>query len=387
MPQLTNRDYIQEKMRLQLAGSVPVWAIPVGILAVLLVSARSPRPQAPWLVGGAIAAYAVWDIRQKDEALRQSYRDPGVMEKHLSRRDKEHLVEIYHRLPPDLPLGELLPLPIVEATAVEIQEPQTEETPVAVNKPESPANGLILERQPSWNDGEHLFMVGLSGGAKTTVLQGITAQCDGDVYYLTIKTDDTAPPDWQAYRLHKFAGDRFLLQLSWVVDTLEQAVQKGEKHRLIIDEYVSIKDTAVGACKLLPANHPMKGMAIRFENLVNCYIRTGRSDGHYLGLLSQTPNGTDNFASAKTQQGLRIILCASERSSEKFRFFAAWAKQLFRDLVSKDIDAHLSSVQSGYWHLYADAGRLVLNQTKKSSVEQVPCEPCPVPMMGYSDEF
>ncbi|MEM6838845.1 MAG: hypothetical protein AAF609_18565 [Cyanobacteria bacterium P01_C01_bin.120] len=247
-----------------------------------------------------------------------------------------------------------------------------------------------IRKRPSWPDGEHLFMVGLSGGAKTTVLQGITAQIDSPVVYLTIKSDDTVPPNWLAYRLDKFAGLQLLRQLDWLLDTLETWVRQGKKHRLVIDEYVSLKDAAKSACKLINARDEdwgyLKGVADRFEGLVKTYIRAGRSDGHYLGLLSQTPNGTDNFDSAKTQQGLRVFLCASERSSEKFRFFVPWAKQMYADLITPEIETELRVISSGFWHLFADGGSLVLNQTEPPSVKTVGCKPCPTSGFTQSPE-
>lgn len=257
-------------------------------------------------------------------------------------------------------------------------ESTTETSPL----PTAPNQAMLTSKDPKWPDGEHLFMVGLSGGAKTTVLQGITAQTKDPVVYLTIKTDDKAPPHWHAYRLDKFAGEKLLNQLLWLLDTLESWVRSGKKHRLVIDEYVSLQDAAKAACKLLPKEDERKSLADRFENLVKLYIRTGRSDGHYLGLLSQTPNGTDNFGSAKTQQGLRVFLCASEKSSEKFRFLVPWAKQMFADLITDEVMQTLKGITSGYWHLFADGGQLVLNQTQKPVIAQVACKECPTHLSG-----
>lgn len=234
---------------------------------------------------------------------------------------------------------------------------------------------------PTWPDETHLFMVGLSGGAKTTVLQQATANVDGPVIYLTIKTNDKAPPEWVALRLDKFAGIKMLRQLDWVVCELEALVRRGVKHRLVIDEYPSIRDGAKIAAKLIDRRDEVLGelktVPDRFEGLRDVYIRSGRSDEHYLGLLSQTPNGTDNFPSAKTQQGLKIVLCASQQSSEKFRFFAAWAKQLFGDFLSEPALEAIKSIRTGYWHLFSNGQGLVLNKTERPTAEMIPCQPCP----------
>ncbi|MEO1148011.1 MAG: hypothetical protein AAFY26_20710 [Cyanobacteria bacterium J06638_22] len=234
---------------------------------------------------------------------------------------------------------------------------------------------------PTWPDETHLFMVGLSGGAKTTVLQQATANVDGPIIYLTIKTNDKAPPGWIALRLDKFAGTKMLRQLDWVVCEMKALVRKGVKHRLVIDEYPSIRDGARISAKVIDRRDEVLGelktVPDLFEGLRDVYIRAGRSDGHYLGLLSQTPNGTDNFPSAKTQQGLKIVLCASQQSSEKFRFFAAWAKQLFGGFISEPALAAIKSIKTGYWHLFSNGQGLVLNQTQRPTTEMVPCKPCP----------
>lgn len=278
----------------------------------------------------------------------------------------------------------LLP-PAAKTTAVKSPKPQSQSQAIEFHAIKTqPENGPTNppSRTPTWPDGEHLFMVGLSGGAKTTVLQWITSQTTDPVVYLTIKTDDKAPGSWLAYRLDKFAGERLLHQLLWLLDTLETWVRKGIKHRLVIDEYVSLQDAAKSACKQIKSGSELKGLADRLENLVKLYIRTGRSDGHYLGLLSQTPNGTDNFGSAKTQQGLRVFLCASEKSSEKFRFMVPWAKQMFADLVTPEVGEALKTIKTGYWHLFADGGELVLNPTPKPELEQVTCRECPTHLSG-----
>ena len=97
-----------------------------------------------------------------------------------------------------------------------------------------------------------------------------------------------------------------------------------------------------------------------------------------IGLVSQSPNGTDLFGSAKTMQGLKLILCAGEYSSNKFQFFPAWSKQLFGALVTPEMEAELSRVKSGFWHLTNTGDGLALNQTIQSDVVMVPCQDCPI---------
>lgn len=104
--------------------------------------------------------------------------------------------------------------------------------------------------------------------------------------------------------------------------------------------------------------------------------------GQLIGLVSQSPNGTDLFGSAKTMQGLKLILCAGEYSSNKFQFFTAWAKQLFGGLVTSAIESELNQVKSGFWHLTNTGDGLALNETVQSDAVMVACADCPAAPMG-----
>ncbi|MEO0534197.1 MAG: hypothetical protein AAF215_10065 [Cyanobacteria bacterium P01_A01_bin.123] len=119
-------------------------------------------------------------------------------------------------------------------------------------------------------------------------------------------------------------------------------------------------------CKAVPAS---------FEGLIKLYIRTGRSDGHYLGLVTQSPNGSDLFESAKTMQGLKIVLCAGEASSNGFAFLVPWAQQLYGQWLTPAHYAQLKRIQSGFWHFWLETGELRGAQTQQSSVELHPCPP------------
>jgi hypothetical protein len=70
----------------------------------------------------------------------------------------------------------------------------------------------------------------------------------------------------------------------------------GKEHHLIVDEALQQIDQAKDSEKL-PEGKAYKGTANRFESLIKCYIRSGRSDGQLIGLVSQSPNGTDLFGS------------------------------------------------------------------------------------------
>ena len=219
-------------------------------------------------------------------------------------------------------------------------------------------------------------MVGLSGSSKTTTL----IQCvpPGLTLYLTLKADDKAPPDWLAYRLRKFADKAFLGELDALCDVIEHLVQSAQPHRWIIDEALTILDQSKDALKTLTDKEDRdlyKAVPARFEGLVKLYIRTGRSDGHYLGLVTQSPNASDLFDSAKTMQGLKIVLCAGEASSNGFAFLGAWAQQLYGQWLSPSESEALKGIQSGFWHFWLEAGKLRGAQTQQSSVELHPCPP------------
>ncbi|NEQ48451.1 MAG: hypothetical protein F6K00_34940 [Leptolyngbya sp. SIOISBB] len=252
---------------------------------------------------------------------------------------------------------------------------------MAVAEP-SPNSSLQREVPISWvpkalGQGEHLALIGLSGASKTTTL---LKACDGitaPILYLTTKDADQTPPDWEAYKLTKTAGAYYLGQLAFVCDRLEELLTGSVQHHLIVDEALQQIDQAKDS-ERLPEGKPYKGTANRFESVVKCYIRSGRGDGQLIAAVSQSPNGTDLFGSAKTMQGLKLILCAGEYSSNKFQFFPAWAKQLFGHLITPDITAQLQTINSGFWHLTNTGDGLALNQTRQSNVATVPCQECPI---------
>lgn len=245
----------------------------------------------------------------------------------------------------------------------------------------STQSGLLREVPINWvpkakGQGEHLALIGLSGSSKTTTLLKACEGIDKPILYLTIKDADTAPPGWEAYRLSKMAGAHYLAQLSYVCDRLEDMLTGSIEHFLIVDEALQQIEQAKDSEKL-PGGKEFKGTASRFESLIKAYIRSGRSDGQLIGLVSQSPNGTDLFGSAKTLQGLKLILCAGAYSSNKFQFFPAWAKQLFSDLITPEIAVELSQVKSGFWHLSNTGDGLALNQTQQTEAVLVPCQECP----------
>ncbi|HEY9877510.1 MAG TPA: hypothetical protein V6D29_03585, partial [Leptolyngbyaceae cyanobacterium] len=210
-----------------------------------------------------------------------------------------------------------------------------------------------------WRPGEHFVLIGLSGSSKTSTLLECVPE-NALVVYATLKSEDKAPTDWHSFRLSKFADDAFLRQLDSLCDLVEALVKLAETgvlHRLIIDEALTLLDQAKDAVKATQEKN-LKGVADRFEGLIKLYVRTGRSDGHLLGLVTQSPNGTDLFESAKTMQGLRTVLCAGEASSNKFDFLLDWAKQLFGQWLTPADERRLIAIQSGYWHFWMDSGQL-----------------------------
>lgn len=166
-----------------------------------------------------------------------------------------------------------------------------------------------------------------------------------------------------------------MIKASWLCDRLEDLIAAGTEHHLVVDEALQQIDQAKDSEKLADCKD-FKGTASRFESIIKCYIRSGRSDGQLIGLVSQSPNGTDLFGSAKTLQGLKIILCAGEYSSNRFQFFPAWAKQLFSELITPEIELELKSINSGFWHLSNTPEGLALNQTQQTDQVLVPCPPC-----------
>ena len=227
-------------------------------------------------------------------------------------------------------------------------------------QPSATPPSAMAKPKLEWKDEEHMVMIGLSGSSKTSTLLSCTPK-DAVVLYVTIKSEDVAPNHWVSCKLSKFSGLQVLQQLDDLCDILEQLINRGVKHRLIVDEALSIIELAEGSESQLvreeqSIKNRYKGTAVRFRNLIKVYIRTGRSDGHYLGLVTQSPNGTDLFKSAKTMQGLKKILCAGEASAEKFLYLVDWSKQIFGNILNnKDLEM-LAKVDQGFWHFWNDKG-------------------------------
>lgn len=225
-----------------------------------------------------------------------------------------------------------------------------------------------------WLDGEHLCMVGLSGSSKTTTLVQ-SVPTDELVLYVTLKTNDSAPESWVSCRLSKFANLELLRQLDELCTIVEWLVRSGVKHRLIIDEALTILSTSKKAVPTLTDKGDKdlyKAVPARFDSLLEMYIRAGRGDGHYLGLVSQSPNGTDLFPSAKTMQGLKIILCAGEASSQKFSRLVDWAKQLYGSWLDQQNLLYLNQIGEGFWHFWLDIteqGQCVLHGTRTENIQ------------------
>lgn len=227
-----------------------------------------------------------------------------------------------------------------------------------------------------WHDGDHVVMIGLSGSSKTTTLVQCTPT-DAPVIYATIKSADVAPEHWVTAKFSKIADVSFIKAISDFCDVIEDLIKRGVKHRLIIDEALSIFEMATDAEKLLydkDDKEIYKGTANRFLGLIKVYIRSGRSDGHYLGLVTQSPNGTDLFKSAKTMEGLRTILCFGEASSNKFEKAVSWARQKFGEKLTETHVKILNKLHAGFWHCWMSHDGLHLRPTQLTNVELIPCK-------------
>jgi hypothetical protein len=234
--------------------------------------------------------------------------------------------------------------------------------------PAEPAqDGLRRNIPVVWADGLHLCLIGLSGSSKSTTLVTAAAPIQDTIIYVTQKMEDV-PGHWESYRLEKLPNQKFADQLRWLIDRLAELITSSTPHRLIVDEALNIIDTA----KTVDSK-----LGKEFQGLLQTYIRTGRSDDQLLALVSQSPNGTDLFKSAKTAQGLQSILCAGEKSSQRFQRFVPWAQQLFPEDMNDAIQATLATIREGFWHLYNDGEGLVLNETQLTEVALVPVKECP----------
>ncbi|MBD2033270.1 ATP-binding protein [Phormidium sp. FACHB-322] len=346
-----------------------------GTLAIggaLVLSAWLPGvgPWLAWTMAGAIAAGGTYvagkegaSIERGDNEAISRYIDDERMEKLL----KPFIEQIQAGMAKK-PLGAVeTQAQTTETTMPESgksaqTEPGSESAEPTTTAPDRPVDRLL------WRDGEHLVLIGLSGSSKTTTLIDCVPST-APVIYITLKSEDKAPEGWRAYRLRKFADQAFLSQLDDLCSMLTGLVQAKSPHRLIIDEALTILDQAQDAKQTLTEKEDKAAygaVAARFEGLLKMYIRTGRSDGHWLGLVTQSPNGTDLFGSAKTMQGLKLVLCAGEASSNKFDFVVAWAKQLYGQFVTDADEQRLRETQSGFWHFWLENGQIQYRATPKS---------------------
>ncbi|HZG40173.1 MAG TPA: hypothetical protein VEZ50_15960, partial [Nodosilinea sp.] len=347
-----------------------------GTLAIggaLVLSAWLPGvgPWLAWSMAGAIAAGGTYvagkegaSIERGDNEAISRYIDDDRMEKLL----KPFIEQIQAGMAKK-PLGavETQAAP-TEATEPESgknaqTEPGSESVEPAATAPDRPVDRLL------WRDGEHLVLIGLSGSSKTTTLVDCVPST-APVIYITLKSEDKAPEGWRAYRLRKFADQSFLKQLDDLCSMLTGLVQAKAPHRLIIDEALTILDQAQDAKQTLASKEDKAdfgAVAARFEGLLKMYIRTGRSDGHWLGLVTQSPNGTDLFGSAKTMQGLKLVMCAGEASSNRFDFVVPWAKQLYGQFVTEADEQRLRGIQSGFWHFWVEHSQIQYRATPLSN--------------------
>lgn len=385
MTQQTNGDFLADMLRTEVAMQQPKGHIPLGVGLFLAVSALSPIGWLPWAVAGLVGMDAGRRLRKNRQVVEQSYTNPLVLYERIGQQDQAVVQQFSEAFPLAAPLGQKKPQPLPQArkqqlpregTAGEREQAQPvaqTASPTPTQRPSDGTNpqgdGPTSEPPLQWRDGEHFVMIGLSGSSKTTTLLNCVPN-DSLVVYVTLKSEDKAPKEWKAYRLRKFADLSFLVQLENLCAMIRGLVQSGTTHRLIIDEALTILEQGGDALKTVTDKEDKAtygAVVAEFEGLLKMYIRTGRSDGHWLGMVTQSPNGTDLFKSAKTMQGLKTVLCAGEASSNKFDFLPDWAKQKFGQFVTDSDDKFFRNLRTGYWHFWVENGKVQRRQTPRNT--------------------
>jgi len=378
----TNGDFLADMLRTEVAAQQPKAHIPLGVGLFLAVSALSPIGWLPWAMAGLVGMDAGRRLKKSRQIVEKSYTNPAVLFEALPKNGQAVVQQFSEVYPLAAPLGQKKsqPLPTVKSQRLPREGAKkgatvASDSPTPTPKPNdgmsTGASGPTAEPPLQWRDGEHLVMVGLSGSSKTTTLLNCVPR-DSLVVYVTLKSEDKAPKEWKAYRLRKFPDYSFLVQLENLCAMIRGLVQAGVRHRLIIDEALTILDQGKDALKTITEKEDKAtygAVVAEFEGLLKMYIRTGRSDGHWLGMVTQSPNGTDLFSSAKTMQGLKTVLCAGEASSNKFDFIADWARQKFGQFVTADDEKRLKELRSGYWHFWVQDGRIQHRQTPRNTRE------------------
>jgi hypothetical protein len=404
----TNADLRDQALRCQVAGKQPKWHIPIGILGFFFISSRSPIGWLPWVFAVGVLLHAEKQNRKNGKAIKDSYgtttlpdgtvvSNAHVLEKRLNKGEKEIARQVAQVYPPHLPFGQKKPQPLPQpkqqlpregaATAKQGEKSQpvaqtANPTPTSGQNGSTPKqdSGSTVSNPPlQWRDGEHFVMIGLSGSSKTTTLLNCVPN-NSLVVYVTLKSEDMAPKEWKAYRLRKFPDLSFLVQLENLCAMIRGLVSAKVNHRFIIDESLTILNQAKAALKTVvdKEDKAQYGAVIaEFEGLLKMYIWTGRSDGHWLGMVTQSPNGTDLFDSAKTMQGLKTVLCAGEASSNGFDFLPDWAKQKFGQFVTAEDDKFFRSLRTGYWHFWVEGGKVQRRKTPRNTRQLYP-----IPMLS-----
>lgn len=375
----SNGAFAQNALQIHYALKQPKAHIPIGLAAFGLTAMLSAIPALPFAVAGLVAYDAMRRLRKNRKLVTESIADPTRLFNGLKPDQQSAVTMFLAAYPPEKPLGQpsekkLPPLPRGGASIA----PSASQTPA--QKPsdltKTQGSGLTVDPSLQWRDGEHFVMVGLSGSSKTTTLLNCVPT-NSLVVYVTLKSEDKAPREWKAYRLRKFPDLSFLVQLENLCAMVRGLVQNGTKHRLIIDEALTILEQGGDALKTLTEKEDKVtygAVVAEFEGLLKMYIRTGRSDGHWLGMVTQSPNGTDLFRSAKTMQGLKTVLCAGEASSNKFDFLPDWATQKFGQFVSEDDKKFFHGLRSGFWHFWVEDGKVQRRQTPRNTrpLEDIP---------------
>lgn len=289
---LSNGDFLADLLRQEYAMQTPKAHIPIGIGAFLLVSALSPIGWLAFAAVGIVALDGERRLKKNREIVAKSYGNPSVLFEKLPKQGKTAVAQFAELYPLAAPLGQQkksLPLPTPKplpregAKAEQAQTVTTSAATVPSGTRNQPGDGCSVG-DLQWRDGEHLVMIGLSGSSKTTTLLNCVP-VDSLVVYVTLKSEDKAPREWKAYRLRKFPDLSFLVQLENLCAMIRGLVQAGTRHRLIIDEALTMLNQAKAALKTVvdkedKANYG--AVVAEFEGLLKMYIWTGRSDGHWL---------------------------------------------------------------------------------------------------------
>lgn len=193
-------------------------------------------------------------------------------------------------------------------------------------------NTLPLQALTLRNE-SHLLLIGPTRSGKTSALAALIG--DSDCIYITLKRD-TVPAAWKTYRIDTHTVNEDVEQVLDIVEPITSALLRGERTGKLwfcVDEILGI----IGLCS--------KPVGDRLLGQVKLRLTAGAADGAYVGLLMQSPNGSDLGVSAAILRNFQAVVMGSQQSG--FSHLAQWSERF--GAISPETKGAIAALKTGYW--------------------------------------